>query len=150
MAKAAAESAGLPLFRYIGGPNAHILPVPMMNIVNGGAHADTGVDVQEFMIAPIGAPTFKEALRWGAEVYHSLKSVLKKQGLATGLGDEGGFAPDIAGTKAALDLISSAIEARGLQGWAPTSRWHSTSRRPSSTPRARATPSRRRPAPPSR
>jgi enolase len=114
VAKAAAESAGLPLFRYIGGPNAHILPVPMMNILNGGAHADTGVDVQEFMVAPIGAPSFKEALRWGAEVYHSLKSVLKKQGLATGLGDEGGFAPDVAGTKAALDLISSAIEAAGF------------------------------------
>jgi enolase len=115
VAKAAADSAGLPLFRYLGGPNAHILPVPMMNIVNGGAHADTGVDVQEFMVAPIGAPTFKEALRWGAEVYHSLKSVLKKQGLATGLGDEGGFAPDIAGTKAALDLISSAIEGAGFK-----------------------------------
>ncbi len=115
VAKAAAESAALPLFRYVGGPNAHILPVPMMNILNGGAHADTGVDVQEFMVAPIGAPNFKEALRWGAEVYHSLKSVLKKQGLATGLGDEGGFAPDVAGTKAALDLILSAIEATGLQ-----------------------------------
>ncbi|MET0456760.1 MAG: phosphopyruvate hydratase [Mycobacterium sp.] len=115
VAKAAADASGLPLFRYIGGPNAHILPVPMMNIVNGGAHADTGVDVQEFMVAPIGAPSFKEALRWGAEVYHSLKSVLKKQGLATGLGDEGGFAPDIAGTKAALDLISSAIEGTGLK-----------------------------------
>ena len=115
VAKAAADAAGLPLFRYLGGPNAHILPVPMMNIVNGGAHADTGVDVQEFMVAPIGAPSFKEALRWGAEVYHSLKSVLKKQGLATGLGDEGGFAPDIAGTVAALDLISTAIEATGLK-----------------------------------
>ena len=115
VARAAADAAGLPLFRYLGGPNAHILPVPMMNIVNGGAHADTGVDVQEFMVAPIGAPTFKESLRWGAEVYHSLKSVLKKQGLATGLGDEGGFAPDIAGTKAALDLISSAIEGAGFE-----------------------------------
>ncbi len=115
VAKAAAESAALPLFRYIGGPNAHILPVPMMNILNGGAHADTGVDVQEFMVAPIGASTFKESLRWGAEVYHSLKSVLKKQGLATGLGDEGGFAPDVAGTKAALDLILSAIEATGFK-----------------------------------
>ena len=115
VAKAAADAAGLPLFRYLGGPNAHILPVPMMNIVNGGAHADTGVDVQEFMVAPIGAASFKEALRWGAEVYHSLKSVLKKQGLATGLGDEGGFAPDIAGTVAALDLISSAIEGAGFR-----------------------------------
>ncbi|HEX5143663.1 MAG TPA: phosphopyruvate hydratase, partial [Mycobacterium sp.] len=93
----------------------HILPVPMMNILNGGAHADTGVDVQEFMIAPIGAPSFKDALRWGAEVYHTLKSVLKKQGLATGLGDEGGFAPDVAGTKAALDLILSAIEQAGFK-----------------------------------
>jgi enolase len=115
VAKAAAESAGLPLFRYIGGPNAHVLPVPMLNILNGGAHADTGVDVQEFMIAPIGAPSFNEALRWGAEVYHSLKSVLKKQGLSTGLGDEGGFAPDVAGTKAALDLILSAIESAGYK-----------------------------------
>ncbi len=115
VAKAAADSAGLPLFRYLGGPNAHILPVPMMNIVNGGAHADTGVDVQEFMVAPIGAPSFKEALRWGAEVYHSLKSVLKKQGLSTGLGDEGGFAPDIAGTKAALDLILLRHRRRGFQ-----------------------------------
>ena len=115
VAKAAADSAALPLFRYIGGPNAHILPVPMLNILNGGAHADTGVDVQEFMIAPIGAPSFKEALRWGAEVYHALKSVLKKQGLSTGLGDEGGFAPDVAGTKAALDLILSAIESAGYK-----------------------------------
>ena len=148
VAKAAAESAALPLFRYIGGPNAHILPVPMMNILNGGAHADTGVDVQEFMVAPIGAPSFKEALRWGAEVYHSLKSVLKKQGLSTGLGDEGGFAPDVAGTKAALDLILSAIEARGLQGRAPTWRWRSTSRPPNSSPTERVTASRRRPGPP--
>jgi len=118
VAKAAADSAALPLFRYVGGPNAHILPVPMMNILNGGAHADTGVDVQEFMIAPIGAPSFKEALRWGAEVYHTLKSVLKKQGLATGLGDEGGFAPDVAGTRAALDLILSAIEQAGFKAGA--------------------------------
>ena len=88
VARAAADSAGLPLFRYVGGPNAHVLPVPMMNILNGGAHADTGVDVQEFMIAPVGAPTFREALRQGAEVYHALKSVLKQRGLATGLGDE--------------------------------------------------------------
>ncbi|KQR97435.1 enolase [Williamsia sp. Leaf354] len=114
VAKGAAESAGLPLFRYVGGPNAHILPVPMMNIINGGAHADSGVDVQEFMIAPVGAPTFKEALRWGAEVYHALKSVLKDKGLSTGLGDEGGFAPDLAGTKAALDLILEAIGKTGL------------------------------------
>jgi enolase len=115
VARAAAQAADLDLFRYIGGPNAYILPVPMMNILNGGAHADTGVDVQEFMVAPIGAASFKEALRWGAEVYHSLKSVLKAQGLATGLGDEGGFAPDVAGTRAALDLILSAIEATGFK-----------------------------------
>nr|WP_115965766.1 phosphopyruvate hydratase [Rhodococcus sp. (in: high G+C Gram-positive bacteria)] len=115
VAKAAAESAGLELFRYLGGPNAHILPVPMMNIINGGAHADSGVDVQEFMIAPIGAATFKESLRWGAEVYHSLKSVLKDKGLSTGLGDEGGFAPDLAGTKAALDLILEAITKAGFK-----------------------------------
>ncbi len=94
VAKAAAESAGLPLYRYVGGPNAYLLPVPMMNILNGGAHADSNVDVQEFMIAPIGAPTFAEAVRTGAEVYHALKSVLKQKGLSTGLGDEGGFAPE--------------------------------------------------------
>ncbi|WP_084026360.1 phosphopyruvate hydratase [Mycobacterium avium] len=115
VAKAAADSAELPLFRYLGGPNAHILPVPMMNILNGGAHADTAVDIQEFMVAPIGAPSFAEALRWGAEVYHSLKSVLKKEGLSTGLGDEGGFAPDVAGTNAALDLIGRAIESAGFK-----------------------------------
>ena len=114
VARAAAESAHLPLYRYVGGPNAHVLPVPMMNILNGGAHADTGVDIQEFMIAPIGAPSFSEALRWGAEVYHALKSVLKKQGLATGLGDEGGFAPDLASNRAALDLIVDAIGTTGL------------------------------------
>ncbi len=114
VAKAAAESAELDLFRYLGGPNAHILPVPMMNILNGGAHADSGVDVQEFMIAPIGAPTFREALRWGAEVYHTLKSVLKSKGLSTGLGDEGGFAPSVASTNAALDLISDAIGKAGF------------------------------------
>ncbi|WP_068051820.1 phosphopyruvate hydratase [Nocardia xishanensis] len=115
VARAAAESSGLELFRYLGGPNAHVLPVPMMNILNGGAHADTGVDVQEFMVAPIGAPTFKESLRWGAEVYHALKSVLKSKGLSTGLGDEGGFAPDVAGTREALDLISVAIGKTGLK-----------------------------------
>ncbi|HEX6874395.1 MAG TPA: phosphopyruvate hydratase [Nocardioidaceae bacterium] len=115
VARAAADSAGLPLFRYVGGPNAHLLPVPMMNILNGGAHADTGVDVQEFMIAPIGAPTFREALRQGAEVYHALKSVLKERGLSTGLGDEGGFAPDLGSNREALDLISSAVEKAGLK-----------------------------------
>jgi len=113
VAKAAAESSGLELFRYVGGPNAHVLPVPMMNIINGGAHADTSVDVQEFMIAPVGADSFKEALRWGAEVYHALKSVLKTKKLATGLGDEGGFAPDLPGTHAALDLIAEAVEKTG-------------------------------------
>lgn len=114
VAKAAALSADLPLFRYVGGPNAHVLPVPMMNILNGGAHADTGVDIQEFMIAPIGAATFSEALRQGAEVYHSLKSVLKAEGYATGLGDEGGFAPDLPNNRAALELIGRAVEASGL------------------------------------
>ncbi|MDX6273687.1 MAG: enolase [Frankiales bacterium] len=114
VAKAAADSAGLPLFRYVGGPNAHLLPVPMMNILNGGAHADTSVDVQEFMIAPIGAATFKEALRWGAEVYHALKAVLKARGLATGLGDEGGFAPDLPSNREALDLIAEAIGKAGF------------------------------------
>ncbi|WP_394262313.1 phosphopyruvate hydratase [Trueperella sp.] len=113
IAKASAESAGLSLFSYLGGPNAHILPVPMMNILNGGEHADTDVDIQEFMIAPIGAPTFKEALRIGSEVYHSLKSVLQQRGLATGLGDEGGFAPNLETNAAALDLIVEAIEKAG-------------------------------------
>jgi enolase len=114
VAKAAADSAGLPLYRYVGGPNAHLLPVPMMNILNGGAHADTNVDVQEFMIAPIGAATFREALQQGTEVYHALKAVLKKGGLATGVGDEGGFAPDLSSNRSALDLIVQAIEAAGL------------------------------------
>ncbi|PKH37420.1 enolase [Nocardioides alpinus] len=114
-AKAAAESAGLPLFRYVGGPNAHLLPVPMMNIVNGGAHADSNVDVQEFMIAPIGAATFREALQHGAEVYHALKSVLKKKGLSTGLGDEGGFAPNLDSNRAALDLIAEAVKSAGFK-----------------------------------
>ncbi len=114
VARAAAESARLPLFRYLGGPVAHVLPVPMMNIVNGGAHADSNVDIQEFMIAPIGASTFAEALRWGAETYHSLKSVLKGRGLATGLGDEGGFAPNLASNREALDLILEAISQAGF------------------------------------
>jgi enolase len=114
VAKAAALSAELPLFRYVGGPNASVLPVPMMNILNGGAHADSNVDVQEFMIAPIGAPTFREALRTGAEVYHALKSVLKKKGLSTGLGDEGGFAPNLSANAAALDLIAEAVQAAGF------------------------------------
>ncbi len=109
VAKAAAESAGLPLFRYVGGPNAYVLPVPMMNIINGGSHADSDVDMQEFMIAPIGAETFAEALRKGAEVYHALKGVLKSKGYATGLGDEGGFAPNLPSNRAALELIVEAI-----------------------------------------
>ncbi|HEY5515599.1 MAG TPA: phosphopyruvate hydratase [Pengzhenrongella sp.] len=114
VAKAAADSVDLPLFRYIGGPNAHVLPVPMMNILNGGSHADSNVDIQEFMVAPIGATSFREALRTGAEVYHSLKSVLKAQGLSTGLGDEGGFAPNLSSNRAALDLILVAIEKAGF------------------------------------
>lgn len=115
VAKASAESADLSLFRYLGGPNAHLLPVPMMNILNGGAHADTNVDIQEFMIAPIGAPTFRESLRWGAEIYHALKAVLKKRGLATSVGDEGGFAPNLESNRAALDLILEAITAAGFK-----------------------------------
>ena len=114
VAKAAADSAGLPLFRYVGGPAAHVLPVPMLNILNGGAHADTNVDIQEFMVAPVGAATFREALRWGSEVYHSLKSVLKSRGLTTAIGDEGGFAPDLPANRDALDLIVEAIEKAGL------------------------------------
>ena len=115
VAKAAADSAGLPLFRYIGGPNAHVLPVPMMNIINGGAHADSGVDVQEFMIAPIGFDSFTEALRAGAEVYHELKKVIQEKGLSTGLGDEGGFAPSVGSTREALDLIVEAIKKSGFE-----------------------------------
>ena len=114
VAKAAADSADLPLFRYLGGPNAHTLPVPMMNIINGGAHADTALDIQEFMVLPIGAETFAEGLRWGAEVYHALKGELKKAGQNTGLGDEGGFAPDLPGARAALDFILKAIETAGF------------------------------------
>lgn len=115
VAKASAESSNLSLFRYVGGPNAHVLPVPMMNILNGGAHADTNVDIQEFMIAPIGAETFRESLRWGAEIYHALKAVLKKRGLATSVGDEGGFAPNLDSNRAALDLIIEAITAAGFK-----------------------------------
>ncbi|MBK6888059.1 MAG: phosphopyruvate hydratase [Tetrasphaera sp.] len=115
VARAAADSAGLPLFRYVGGPNARVLPVPMMNILNGGAHADSNVDIQEFMIAPIGAASFREALRWGAEVYHALKGVLHDKGLATGLGDEGGFAPSLDSNAAALDLILEAITKAGYK-----------------------------------
>ncbi|WP_100449048.1 phosphopyruvate hydratase [Glycomyces xiaoerkulensis] len=115
VAKAAAESAELPLYRYVGGPNAHLLPVPCLNILNGGSHADSNVDIQEFMIAPIGAPTFKEALRWGAETYHALKAVLKEKGLNTGLGDEGGFAPNLGSNREALDLIGTAVRKAGYE-----------------------------------
>lgn len=115
VADAAANYLGVPLYRYLGGPNAHVLPVPMMNILNGGSHADSNVDIQEFMIAPIGAPTFREALRYGAEVYHTLKAVLKERGLSTGLGDEGGFAPDLGSNAEALDLIVEAIKRAGFE-----------------------------------
>lgn len=113
VARASADEAELPLYKYLGGPNAHVLPVPMMNILNGGSHADSNVDIQEFMIAPIGAATFSEALRSGTEVYHALKSVLKDRGLNTGLGDEGGFAPNLESNRAALDLIVEAIQKAG-------------------------------------
>ena len=115
IAKAAANSKNLPFYSYIGGASASLLPVPMMNILNGGAHADTNVDIQEFMIAPIGAESFKESLRWGAEIYHGLKSVLKKRGLATSIGDEGGFAPNLESNRAALDLIVEAVEKAGYK-----------------------------------
>ncbi|MEV4614436.1 phosphopyruvate hydratase [Kitasatospora sp. NPDC049258] len=113
VAHAASEASDLPLFRYLGGPNAHVLPVPMMNILNGGSHADSNVDIQEFMIAPIGAESFSEAVRWGVEVYHTLKGVLKERGLSTGLGDEGGFAPNLDSNREALDLITEAIKKAG-------------------------------------
>jgi enolase len=116
VARAAADSADLPIFRYLGGPNAHVLPVPMLNVINGGAHADTNVDIQEFMILPIGAESFSEGLRWGAETYHALKSLLKSKGLSTGLGDEGGFAPSLNSNRAALDLL---VEAIGKAGFTP-------------------------------
>jgi enolase len=115
VAKASADSLNLPLFRYLGGPNAHTLPVPMLNVINGGAHADTSVDIQEFMILPIGAETFSEGLRWGVETYHALKALLKSKGLSTGLGDEGGFAPDLSGGRAALDLLIEAIVSAGFK-----------------------------------
>ena len=114
VAKAAADSADLPLFRYVGGPNAHTLPVPLLNIINGGSHADNDIDVQEFMIVPLGASSFSEALRWGVETYHSLKSLLRSKGLSTGLGDEGGFAPNLSSNREALDLIATAIEQAGF------------------------------------
>lgn len=115
VAKAAAKSKQQPFYAFIGGPSANLLPIPMMNILNGGAHADTNVDIQEFMIAPIGADSFKEALRWGAEIYHNLKAVLKKRGLATSIGDDGGFAPNLESNRAALDLIVEAVEKAGYK-----------------------------------
>jgi enolase len=114
VAKAAAESADLALFQYVGGANAHVLPVPMMNVINGGAHADTAVDIQEFMVLPIGATSFREALRMGTETYHALKAELKKAGMQTGLGDEGGFAPELSSNRAALDFLMSAIASAGF------------------------------------
>ena len=114
VAKAAADSSDLPLFRYIGGPNAHVLPVPLFNVINGGSHADNGIDMQEFFLAPIGASTFAEALRWGAQTYHVLHSELKAAGYATGLGDEGGFAPDLKSNREGLDFLVRAIEKAGF------------------------------------
>ncbi|MFN8028341.1 MAG: phosphopyruvate hydratase [Acidimicrobiia bacterium] len=114
-AKASAEDAGLPLYRYVGGANAHALPVPFMNVLNGGAHADSNVDIQEFMLAPVGAASFSEALRWGVETYHALKALLKDRGLATALGDEGGFAPNLPSNEEALTLLLAAIEAAGYK-----------------------------------
>ena len=158
-AHAASESSNLPLYKYLGGPNAHVLPVPMMNILNGGSHADSDVDIQEFMIAPLSAPTFSEALRMGIEVYHSLKAVLNEKGLSTGLGDEGGFAPNLPSNRTALDLIVTAIEKRSRLmlrppsstrtastsskvRTAPQSRWLTTT--PSSLRRTRSFPSKTR------
>lgn len=115
VARAAADSQGLPLFRYLGGPNAHVLPVPMMNVLNGGVHADNTLEPQEFMLAPLGAASFSEALRWGAEVFHALKQVLKDKGMPTAVGDEGGFAPNVGTAAQALELIVQAIEAAGLE-----------------------------------
>ena len=115
VARAAATSLGLPLFRYLGGPNAHLLPVPMMNVVNGGAHADNALEPQEFMLAPLGAASYSEALRWGSEIFHALKKVLKDEGMATAVGDEGGFAPNVGTAAGALELVVHGIEAAGLE-----------------------------------
>jgi enolase len=115
VAKAAASARGLPLYSYVGGVSAHVLPVPMMNIVNGGEHADNPIDIQEFMIMPVGAPTLAEGVRWGAEVFHTLKKALHAKGLSTAVGDEGGFAPDLASTRAALDFIMASIEQAGFK-----------------------------------
>jgi enolase len=113
VARAAAMEVGLPLYRYLGGANAHLLPVPMFNVINGGAHADNSVDFQEYMLVPVGAPTFSEALRWGAETYHALKSILVEKGLSTGVGDEGGFAPDLPDNETAVTVLLEAIERAG-------------------------------------
>ncbi|MFM8528429.1 MAG: phosphopyruvate hydratase, partial [Ilumatobacteraceae bacterium] len=113
VARAAADELDLPLYRYLGGPNAHVLPVPMMNVINGGAHADNSIDLQEFMIMPIGAPSFREALRWGVETYHTLKKILKDRGLATAVGDEGGFAPNLSSNEDAVRILIDAITAAG-------------------------------------
>ncbi len=115
VARAAAASLGLPLYRYLGGPQGHVLPVPLMNVINGGAHADNALELQEFMLAPIGAASFSEALRWGTEVFHALHAILKEKGLGTGVGDEGGFAPGIGTAPEALDLLVQAIEKAGLE-----------------------------------
>ena len=115
VAKAAANARGLPLYAYVGGVDAHLLPVPMMNVINGGEHADNPIDVQEFMIMPVGAPSLAEAVRWGSEVFHTLKKKLAEKGLSTAVGDEGGFAPDIASTRAALDFIMESIEQAGFK-----------------------------------
>ena len=114
VAKAAAAARGLPLYRYVGGVNANILPVPMMNIINGGEHADNPIDIQEFMVMPVGAPSLSEAVRWGSEIFHTLKAALHEKGLATAVGDEGGFAPDLASTRDALDFIMASIEKAGF------------------------------------
>src|SRR5678809_861272 len=115
VAKAAALEANLPLYRYIGGTNAKILPIPMMNILNGGAHADNKIDFQEFMVMPVGASSFSEALQWGVEIFHSLKAVLKKKGYSTNVGDEGGFAPDIQSNEEAIETVLTAIETAGYK-----------------------------------
>ena len=115
VAKAAASSVGLPLYRYLGGPNAHLLPLPLMNVVNGGAHAQNALEPQEFMLAPVGAASYSEALRWGAEVFHGLKNLLHDKGFATGVGDEGGFAPELSTASEALELLVLAVEAAGLE-----------------------------------
>src|SRR5204862_8246270 len=113
-AKAAAASVGLPLYRYLGGPNAHVLPMPLLNVINGGAHAQNALELQEFMLAPVGAASFSEALRWGSDVFHALRNLLHDKGFATGVGDEGGFAPELSTASEALELLVQAIETAGL------------------------------------